>query len=156
MALASNAPTWIQIQFIEGAGESVDVRMRPLEIIREKSYAKGEVTPTLGKKSRLYVDGKQTTLDSEGGSSAEKLFHEVIKRPKIPVEAVEGPTLGANPTVTAIFIVSYLETAPIPAFIIRKEPKKHGKSLWVEGNNNLKPGTNVAVVEGVVTTGESF
>jgi orotate phosphoribosyltransferase len=87
---------------------------------------------------------------------AEKLFHEVIKRSKIPVEAVEGPTLGADPTVTAIFIVSYLETAPNPAFIIRKEPKKHGKSLWVEGNNNLKPGTNVAVVEGVVTTGESF
>jgi orotate phosphoribosyltransferase len=153
MALASNAPAWIQIQFIEGGGGGVDLRMRLLEIIREKSYEKGEVTLTSGKKSRFYVDGKQTTLDSEGGYLAGKLFHEMIKRSKTPVEAVGGPTLGADPIVTAISIVSYLEGVPIPAFIIRKEPKKHGKLSWIEGDKNLKPGTNVAVVEDVVTTG---
>jgi orotate phosphoribosyltransferase len=153
MALASNAPARIQIQFIEGGGGGVDLRMRLLEIIREKSYEKGEVTLTSGKKSRFYVDGKQTTLDSEGGYLAGKLFHEMIKRSKTPVEAVGGPTLGADPIVTAISIVSYLEGVPIPAFIIRKEPKKHGKLSWIEGDKNLKPGTNVAVVEDVVTTG---
>ncbi len=87
---------------------------------------------------------------------AGKLFHEMIKRSKIPVEALGGPIPGSDPIVTAIFIVSYLETAPIPAFIIRKEFKKHGKSLWIEGDNNLKPGTNVAVVEDVVTAGETI
>jgi len=134
----------------------VDLRMRLLQIIREKSYEKGEITLTSGRKSHFYVDGKQTTLDSEGGYLVGKLFHEMITRSKIPVEAVGGPTLGADPIVTAISIVSYLEGVPIPAFIIRKEPKKHGKALWIEGDNNLRPGTKVAVVEDVVTTGGSI
>ncbi len=127
-----------------------------MQIIREKSYEKGAVTLTSGRKSHFYVDGKQTTLDPEGGYLAGKLFHEMIKRSKIPVEAVGGPTLGADPIVTAISIISYLEGVPIPAFIIRKEPKKHGTTLWIEGEKNLKPGTNVAVVEDVVTTGGSI
>jgi orotate phosphoribosyltransferase len=130
--------------------------MRLLQIIREKSYEKGGVTLTSGRKSHFYVDGKQTTLDSEGGYLAGKLFHESIKRSRIPVEAVGGPTLGADPIVTAISIVSYLEGVPIPAFIIRKEPKKHGKALWIEGDKSLKTGTNVAIVEDVVTTGGSI
>ncbi|NIS60603.1 MAG: orotate phosphoribosyltransferase [Proteobacteria bacterium] len=134
----------------------MDLRMRLLQIIREKSYEKGEVTLTSGRKSRFYVDGKQTTLDPEGGYLVGKLFHEMIKGSKIPVEAVGGPTLGADPIVTAISIVSYLEGVPIPAFIIRKEPKKHGTASWIEGDKNLKPGTTVAVVEDVVTTGGSI
>jgi orotate phosphoribosyltransferase len=133
----------------------VDLRARLLQLIREKSYEEGEVTLTSGKKSTFYVDGKQTTLDSEGGYLVGRLFYEIIKRSKIPVEAVGGPTLGADPIVTAISIVSYLEGDPIPAFIIRKEPKKHGKALWIEGDKSLRPGTNVAIVEDVVTTGGS-
>ena len=134
----------------------MDLRMRLLQIIREKSYEKGEITLTSGRKSHFYVDGKQTTLDSEGGYLAGRLFYEIINRSKIPVEAVGGPTLGADPIVSAISVVSYLEGVPIPAFIIRKEPKKHGKALWIEGDKNLKPGTRVAIVEDVVTTGGSM
>jgi orotate phosphoribosyltransferase len=134
----------------------VDLRTRLLQIVREKSYEEGEITLTSGKKSDFYVDGKQTTLDSEGGYLVGKLFHEMIKGSKIPVEAVGGPTLGADPIVTAISIVSYLEGSPIPAFIIRKEPKKHGKALWIEGDKNLKSGARVAIVEDVVTTGGSI
>ena len=155
MALASNSPAWIRIQLIEERGTTVDLRARLLQLIREKSYEEGEVTLTSGKKSTFYVDGKQTTLDSEGGYLVGKLFYEMIKGSKIPVEAVGGPTLGADPIVTAISIVSYLEGGPIPAFIIRKEPKKHGKALWIEGDKSLSPGTNVAIVEDVVTTGGS-
>jgi orotate phosphoribosyltransferase len=134
----------------------VDLRTRLLQIVREKSYEKREVTLTSGRKSDFYVDGKQTTLDSEGGYLVGKLFHEKIKRSKIPVEAVGGPTLGADPIVTAISIVSYLEGSPIPAFIIRKEPKKHGTASWIEGDKSLNPGTRVAIVEDVVTTGGSM
>ncbi|UCD70612.1 MAG: orotate phosphoribosyltransferase [Syntrophobacterales bacterium] len=133
----------------------MDLRMRLLEIIRNKSYEEGEVTLTSGRKSHFYVDGKQTTLDSEGAYLVGKLFYEMIKRSKIPVEAVGGPTLGADPIVTAISIVSYLEGVPIPAFIIRKEPKKHGKALWIEGDKSLRSGTNVAIIEDIVTTAGS-
>jgi len=156
MALASNSPAGIQIWFIEERGRELNLRARLLEIIREKSYEKGEVTLTSGKRSDFYVDGKQTTLDSEGAYLVGKLFYEMIKKSKIPVEAVGGPTLGADPIVTAISIMSYLEGSPIPGFIIRKEPKKHGKALWIEGDKSLTPGTRVAIIEDVVTTGGSM
>jgi orotate phosphoribosyltransferase len=70
-------------------------------------------------------------------------------------EAVGGITLGADPIVTAVSLTSALRGKPIPAFIIRKEPKKHGTAQWVEGTKNLKPGMRVAIVEDVVTTGAS-
>jgi orotate phosphoribosyltransferase len=57
--------------------------------------------------------------------------------------------------VTAVSLTSALLGKPIPAFIIRKEPKKHGTAQWVEGTKNLKQGMRVAIVEDVVTTGAS-
>jgi orotate phosphoribosyltransferase len=62
-------------------------------------------------------------------------------------------TLGADPLVTAVSLVSYLEKNPIPAFIVRKEPKKHGTENYIEGLNNLPEGAVVALLEDVVTTG---
>jgi len=62
-------------------------------------------------------------------------------------------TLGADPLVTAVSIVSYLADAPIPAFIVRKEAKGHGTGNFIEGKKNLPPGCRVALVEDVVTTG---
>jgi orotate phosphoribosyltransferase len=66
---------------------------------------------------------------------------------------VGGMTLGADPLVTAVSLVSFLEKAPIPAFIVRKEAKGHGTGNYIEGKNNLVPGGAVALVEDVVTTG---
>ncbi|MCI5222466.1 MAG: orotate phosphoribosyltransferase, partial [Candidatus Electrothrix sp. AR4] len=64
-----------------------------------------------------------------------------------------GMTLGADPLVTAVSIVSHLEGSPIPAFIVRKEAKGHGTGNFMEGKNNLEPESFVALVEDVVTTG---
>ena len=55
--------------------------------------------------------------------------------------------------VTAVAVVSHLEGFPLPAFIIRKEPKGHGTGQWIEGRKNVRPGANVAILEDVVTTG---
>jgi len=62
-------------------------------------------------------------------------------------------TLGADPLVTAVSIVSYLEQAPIPAFIVRKEAKGHGTGNYIEGLKNMAAGCTVALIEDVVTTG---
>lgn len=79
-----------------------------------------------------------------------------LLRQKFPeVQAVGGPTLGADPLVTSVSLVSQMEGQPIPAFIIRKEPKKHGTQNWIEGEKNLKPGMVAVIVEDVVTTGAS-
>ena len=131
----------------------MDERLRLLEIIREKSYEEREVTLTSGRKSNFYIDGKQTTLDAEGAYLVGKVFYEMIKG---RAEAVGGPTLGADPIVTAVALVSHQAGDPIAAFIIRKEPKGHGKGLWIEGAKGIKKGTKVAIIEDVVTTGGSL
>jgi orotate phosphoribosyltransferase len=131
----------------------MEERARLLEIIRQRSYEEREITLTSGRKSTFYIDGKQTTLDPEGAYLAGRVFYRMIKG---RAEAVGGPTLGADPIVTAVALTSYQENHPIAAFIIRKEPKGHGKGLWIEGDKALKKGAKVAIIEDVVTTGGSL
>ncbi|MCI5146286.1 MAG: orotate phosphoribosyltransferase, partial [Candidatus Electrothrix sp. AR3] len=81
------------------------------------------------------------------------LLFDLLRYNVEPIGSVGGMTLGADPLVTAVSIVSYLHGCPIPAFIVRKEAKGHGTSNFMEGKNNLEPGCSVALVEDVVTTG---
>jgi orotate phosphoribosyltransferase len=131
----------------------MDERARLLEIIRRRSYEEREVTLASGRKSTFYIDGKQTTLDPEGAYLTGKIFYRMIKG---KAEAVGGPTLGADPIVAAIALTSFQEGHPIAAFIIRKEPKGHGKGLWIEGDKAVQKGTRIAIIEDVVTTGGSL
>lgn len=124
------------------------------KIILELSYEKRLVTLASGRQSDFYFDGKQTTLHSEGGLLVGKLFYEAIKDVS-GVQAVGGITLGADPIATATSIAACLDSNPLHAFIIRKEPKGHGTGQWLEGRKNLPPGTKVIIVEDVVTTGGS-
>ncbi len=128
-------------------------RSRLKEILLEKSYRKGTFTLTSGKTSDFYVDGKQTTLSAEGAYLCGKLIFGLIQEEVKPIEAVGGMTLGADPIVTAVSLVSFLEEKPIPAFIVRKEAKGHGTGNYIEGLGNMTPGCRVALVEDVVTTG---
>ncbi len=131
----------------------MDERQRLKELLLEKSYREGTFTLTSGKTSDFYIDGKQTTLDAEGGYLCGRLLYELIKDNPKPIDAVGGMTLGADPLVTAASIVSYLDNDPIPAFIVRKEAKGHGTGNYIEGKKNLRPGCRVALMEDVVTTG---
>ncbi|TSK08847.1 MAG: orotate phosphoribosyltransferase [Geobacter sp.] len=124
------------------------------KIIIELSYEKRNVTLASGRQSDFYFDGKQTTLHPEGGYLTGKLFFDAIKDVE-GVEGVGGLTLGADPIATSTSVVSFLEGKPVPAFIIRKEPKGHGTGAWLEGRKNLKPGSKVVIVEDVVTSGGS-
>jgi orotate phosphoribosyltransferase len=131
-----------------------DDRKRFLAILKEKSYEKRKVVLSSGRESDFYIDCKQTTLDAEGALLTGRLLFGMLEK-GASVEAVGGITLGADPIVTAISMTSALREKPIPAFIIRKEPKKHGTAQWIEGTKNLRPGMKVAIVEDVVTTGAS-
>ena len=133
----------------------MDDRARLLKIVKEKSYEKREVTLASGRKSNFYIDCKQTTLDAEGACLVGRLMFERISAMEGPIEGAGGLTLGADPIATAVSIASFEAGKPIPAFIIRKEPKGHGTEQWLEGTKNLKPGAKVVIVEDVVTTGGS-
>jgi orotate phosphoribosyltransferase len=129
-------------------------RERLKHIIIEKSYEKRKVILSSGVESDFYFDGKQTTLHPEGSYLTGKLFFQAIRDVE-GVEGVGGLTLGADPIATALSLVSHLESRPIPAFIIRKEPKGHGTGAWLEGRKNLRDGARVVIVEDVVTSGGS-
>jgi len=122
-------------------------------LIQILSYREGTFTLTSGKTSDFYIDCKQTTLSAEGAYLCGRLFHARILESGLEIMGVGGMTLGADPLVTATSVVSYLEGRPIPAFIIRKEPKGHGTGSWIEGRANIPEGSMVTLVEDVVTTG---
>ncbi|MBX7148225.1 orotate phosphoribosyltransferase [bacterium] len=126
------------------------------EILLKLSYEKREVTLASGRKSDFYFDGKQTALNAEGAALLGEFFFKKMLESYPQAQAVGGPTLGADPLVTAISIQSFKMGKPIPAFIIRKEPKKHGTGAWIEGIKNLSAGMNVVIVEDVVTSGGSL
>lgn len=128
-------------------------KQRLKEIILQKSYRKGTFTLTSGRTSDFYVDGKQTTLDAEGSYLCGRLIYKIIADTRPAIGAVGGMTLGADPLVTAVSLVSYLEKNSIPAFIVRKEAKGHGTGAYIEGQSNIPAGAVVALLEDVVTTG---
>lgn len=128
-------------------------KQRLKEIILEKSYRKGKFKLSSGLESDFYIDGKQTTLSAEGAYLCGKEIFALIKNNPEPISSVGGMTLGADPLVTAASLVSYLEKQPIPAFIVRKESKGHGTGQYIEGLKNMAPGSTVALLEDVVTTG---
>lgn len=131
----------------------MDERQRLKELLLKKSYREGTFTLTSGKTSDFYIDGKQTTLDAEGGYLCGRLLFDIIRNHAEPIMGVGGMTLGADPLVTAVSLVSFLKKMPIPAFIVRKEAKGHGTGNYIEGKSNLVQGGMMALVEDVVTTG---
>ena len=129
------------------------VVQRLLELAVELGALKyGEFTLSSGKKSSYYFDGRLLSLNPEGahliGKSLLPLMH------KSSVEAIGGPTLAADPIVTAVSLASYAQGEGIPGFIVRKETKDHGTGQLIEGH--ITPGSRVAIVDDTCTTGGSL
>lgn len=123
-----------------------------IQLVKEKSLITDvKRVLTSGRTSNYYVDAKMTTLDPLGARLSARLFLEVLK--PYDIDAVGGYTLGADPIVGAMAALSAETERPLPAFIVRKEPKKHGERKMIEGP--FKSGWRVAVVDDVVTTGGS-
>ena len=130
--------------------EAVD---RLLQLALEKGALKyGGFTLTSGKKSNYYFDGRLLSLDPEGAYLISQSLLPLLR--EAGVEAVGGPTLGADPIVASIALASHINETPIPAFIVRKEAKSHGTGQMVEGP--LKGGSRVAIVDDTCTTGGSL
>ena len=128
------------------------LRSELLKLLKEKAVRKGEHTLSSGKKSHYYIDGKQVTLDPHGillvGKTILSMLH------GIQVDAVGGPTLGADPIAAAVSLLSSQTGHPLKAFIVRKEEKRHGTQKRIEGPE-LQAGDKIVVVEDVITSGQS-
>ncbi len=123
-----------------------------LALLKAISYREGDFTLSSGQKATYYLDGRMTTLHPRGALLIGELLYERIA--PLDVQAVGGLTLGADPIVTAITVISAQRGNPIAGFLIRKEAKTHGTGRQIEGH--LQPGTRVVLVEDVVSTGSSL
>ncbi|MDP8212992.1 MAG: orotate phosphoribosyltransferase [Candidatus Zapsychrus exili] len=124
-----------------------------LKLVIKDAYFKEKIILSSGKESDYYIDARRITLKPEGAYLCAEIILDMVKDDN--VTAIGGPTLGADPLVGAIGVVSYHADNPINTFIIRKAPKAHGKQQQVEGPL-LKEGDEVIVVDDVATTGKAF
>ena len=120
-----------------------------LEQLKKFAYKKGEFTLSSGKKSDHYVNCKPVTLTGRGLTLASLLMLKEVE-----TDYVAGLTLGADPLVSGVSLVSALDGRMVNALIVRKEAKGHGTQAWIEGLLPPK-GTKITVLEDVVTTGGS-
>ncbi|WP_316227027.1 orotate phosphoribosyltransferase [Bradyrhizobium sp. SZCCHNS3052] len=130
-------------------------RARLLEIIRRRSFGRGEVTLASGRKSGFYFNLKPTMMDPEGATLLAELTYEALKDEGF--DYIGGLEMGAVPLAGAIAQISWIKGHPIAAFFVRKKPKEHGARLAIEGltRDETLAGKRIVVVEDVTTTGGS-
>jgi orotate phosphoribosyltransferase len=125
-----------------------------LRLMLDRAFKVGDFLLTSGRRSPYYFDGRLVTLDPMGSLLVGRALLEFAREDG--AEAVCGPTLGADPMVTAVALCSALDQGPrVGAFIVRKGTKEHGVGGEFAGPPPT-PGQPVAVVDDALTSGGSL
>ena len=128
-----------------------EYRERLRKRILDKAVVRGKVTLSSGQPADFYIDCRLLTTDPEGAFLIGEIILDMLEEDT--VDAVGGPTLGADPIVGAVCYASYCRNQPMPGYIVRKSKKEHGLQNMIEGFR--VSGARVAMVEDVLTTGGS-
>lgn len=129
-----------------------DAREKLISYISAEAVHHGEFTLTSGKKASFYIDLRELSLDHRVAPLIGDVMLSLVDEFE-PVDAIGGLTMGADPIATAIMHRALLQGKTYDAFVVRKEPKDHGRGRQVEGPD-LR-GKRVIVVEDTSTTGGS-
>jgi orotate phosphoribosyltransferase len=134
----------------------VQERSRLRHLLATKSVQRGRTFKLVsGAESDVYVDAKRTTCCPEAMPLIGRAFLDKLRECGWEPRAVGGKTLGADPIAYAVARESLEQGgAPIHAFVVRKEPKKHGMEQYIEGLEHTQ-GLPVVVVDDVCTRGGS-
>jgi orotate phosphoribosyltransferase len=132
---------------------SLDFMLSPRQELRlvlaHKSFRLGDFKLSSGGTSDYYIDCRITTLDARGARLTGEVFFEEIKQRGWKAQAIGGLTMGADPIVTAVSIMS----GELNGFLVRKAEKQHGTGQRIEGYR--QKGARVVIVDDVCTTGAS-
>ena len=127
----------------------VDPRKELLSLLAHKSFRLGQFKLSSGATSDYYIDCRTTTLDAKGSHlTGEVVWDEIRARGWNPA-AIGGLTMGADPMVAAVAVVS----GSLHGFLVRKAEKQHGTGQRIEGFR--EKGARVVIVDDVCTTGAS-
>jgi orotate phosphoribosyltransferase len=128
-----------------------DSKKRLLEIIRQKSFLRGQFKLASGAMSDYYLDMKPTSFDPEGAALIAEIICGMLAEDR-DAEAIGGLELGAVPIVAAVCARSWPDH-PVKGFVVRKEKKDHGTAQKIDGS--FTPGSTVVLIEDVTTKGGS-
>lgn len=127
-------------------------RQALIDLIKNEAVFHGDFTLSSGKQATYYVDMRRLTLDHRAAPAIGRIMRDLIK--DVPdIAAVGGLTLGADPIANSVMHASADSDAPLDAFVVRKEPKDHGRGRQVEGADVVDK--RVVVLEDTSTTGQS-
>jgi orotate phosphoribosyltransferase len=124
-------------------------RQKLLSTLAHKSFKLGEFKLSSGGTSDYYIDCRTTTLDAKGARLTGEVFVDEIGQREWKPRAIGGLTLGADPIVVAVSVVS----GELDGFLVRKAEKQHGTGQRIEGFR--EKGARVVIVDDVCTTGAS-
>jgi orotate phosphoribosyltransferase len=124
-------------------------RQQLVRLLAEKSFRLGEFKLSSGGTSDYYIDCRTTTLDAKGSRLTGEVFLEEIRHRGWTPQAIGGLTMGADPIVVAVSVVS----GELNGFLVRKADKQHGTGQRIEGFR--EKGARVVIVDDVCTTGAS-
>ena len=143
-----------------------NARQQLLRLLASLSFKLGHFKLTSGGTSDYYIDCRLTTLHAEGARNTARAVLDEIERHGWHPDAIGGMTLGADPIVTAVAMLSaQLQQARdagssqspglglIHGFLVRKAEKTHGMGQRLEGYR--KQGARAVIVDDVCTTGAS-
>lgn len=122
-----------------------------LAILKARSFKKGEFQLASGGRSNYYIDGRTSTVCSEGAYLIGEVLYEHTR--DLDIDAIGGLAVGAVPLTTAAVIAYHRHGRKMEGFWVRNEVKDHGTRKLVEGN--LPPGARVVIVDDVFTKGTS-
>ena len=129
-----------------------DARQQLIDFIAAEAVFHGDFTLTSGKKATYYVDLRKVSLDHRVAPLIGQVMIDLIV--DVPdVFAVGGLTMGADPIAAAVLHQGAARGLSYDAFVVRKEPKDHGRGRQVEGPDLA--GRRVIVLEDTSTTGGS-
>lgn len=124
-------------------------RQQLLRLLAAKSFRLGDFQLSSGGRSDYYIDCRTTTLDARGAKLTGQVFLAEIQARGWRPQAIGGLTMGADPIVSAVSVVS----GDISGFLVRKAEKEHGTGQRIEGFR--EKGARVVIVDDVCTTGAS-
>ena len=129
-----------------------DAKQQLIDFISADAVFHGDFTLTSGKKATYYVDLRKVSLDHRVAPLIGQVMLELIAGVE-DVSAVGGLTMGADPIAAAVMHQGAARGLAYDAFVVRKEPKDHGRGKQVEGPD--LEGRRVIVLEDTSTTGGS-
>jgi orotate phosphoribosyltransferase len=130
-----------------------ELKEKLFNLLNQEALKRGKFVLSSGRESNYYLDGRVITLDPQGAYLVASIILDMLKDEVL--DAAGGPTLGADPIVGALALLSYINKQPIKTFIVRKQAKEHGTQQQVEGPV-LKNGDRVILLDDVATSGKAI